>query len=255
MKLNRAVEHLDRLNKSAEGFFEKDLQIRVVPDLNSQRTKYLFRCDETPVFPDVEWGIAVGDAVHCLRSALDQLVYGLATQRSVKTQFPICRTRRKWVTEAPVMYWSVPEKYVAVIDRAQPYHRGDGANDHPLAILSALSNLDKHRTIPATTLVSAETVWRITSTEGIKSWSKFKLHPGVALVKGAVLAEASIVPDDSGVQPKMYMEATTKFDIGFGDIAETPSVSRMAVLRWFDQVLNPFIGNEIFKPTYAASLT
>jgi hypothetical protein len=114
---------------------------RLNGETNSQRTKYLFRVEEVIEWPKLQWGIAVGDAVHCLRSALDHVVYGLATRPDSNTMFPICRTKKEWVTKAPAMYWSVhPAGVVAMIDEVQPYHDGSVASNHPLALLAALSN-------------------------------------------------------------------------------------------------------------------
>src|SRR4051794_31335886 len=100
LKVARAVEHLNALNAAADGFFKDKTEtfVRLRGEPNSQRTKYVFRIEAVEDFPRIEWGIMIGDAVHCLRSALDQLVYGLASETSLRTQFPVCRTRREWIT-------------------------------------------------------------------------------------------------------------------------------------------------------------
>src|SRR5439155_1853157 len=142
----RAIEHLKALEKSAQEWGKKygrpGLQCAV--EGNPQGTKILVKIAEPVDFPEIDWGIIIGDAVHCLRSALDQLVSGLWTDKiNDRTRFPICRTKREWIVDAPGMYWSVPPDCVAVLDRAQPYHRGDKANEDPLAILNTLWNIDK----------------------------------------------------------------------------------------------------------------
>lgn len=94
LKVFASEQHLNRLDEAAERFFEDKTEVAsIAGEANSQRTKYLFRVESVIEWPRREWGIIVGDAIHCLRSALDHLVYGLASERDTRTQFPICRTR------------------------------------------------------------------------------------------------------------------------------------------------------------------
>src|SRR5712691_5413792 len=169
-KVLRAVEHLKSLDESAERFAKDqgDPGILCVGEPNSQGTKYLLRVHGRVDFPEVKWGVIIGDAVHCLRSALDQLVAGLCAEPTSATAFPICLKERDWVVRAPAMYWSLPPAYVAILDRAQPYHRGDAAAMHPLAILNALWNLDKHRDIPAAALVPSRIKVDVVEKQGVK---------------------------------------------------------------------------------------
>jgi hypothetical protein len=212
---------MDRLYESVDGWLEDQNEVAVlIGQANSQCTKYIFRIEEVIPFPAEEWGIALGDAVHCLRSGLDQLIWGLADpkERGVRTQYPICLTEREWTTEAPAMYWGVPESVSRFLDKTQPYHRGDmnAAREHPLAVLRALSNLDKHRAIPAIALVADETEAEVIGTEGIEKWSALRFKKGKRYEKGAVVAESSIVPDNTGLEPQMYVKMHAAFDIAFG---------------------------------------
>src|SRR5579864_4919392 len=135
-KLDRSLEHLNSLKEHAEGFFGKDFYgvYRLHGETNSQRTKHLFRVELLQPLPLLEWGVIVGDAVHCLRSALDQLAYALSVDPDGNTAFPIWRTEKDWVTQAPAQTWGIPEPLIAAINKTQPYHRGDAAHSHPLAI-------------------------------------------------------------------------------------------------------------------------
>lgn len=216
-KIDRSLEHLNTLNQHAEAFFEEhgDNVYVVHGDANSQRTKQLFRPELLVEFPLLYWGIIAGDAVHCLRSALDQLAYTLSLSPSDATAFPICTTEKDWVTQAPAMYWGIPKPLIAAIDQSQPYHSGDAAHSHPLALLRTLSNTDKHRYVPVTALIPSDAEFTVLGTQGIKS------HGGVTLKSrvfedGAIFAEASIVPDDSGLEPQMQMNGRLTFRIAFG---------------------------------------
>lgn len=230
LKFAAMAEHMDRLHEAVDGWLEDKTEVAaLIGQPNAQRTKYVFRVEEVVPFPAEEWGIILGDAVHCLRSGLDQLVWGFAdpSERSRRTKFPICLTERSWVTEAPAMYWGVSPAFAGLLDKVQPYHRGDmdAAQRHPLAVLSALSNLDKHRAIPSIALVADETEGSVIATEGIEEWSSLHFFEGKPYEKGAVVAEAKIVADKSGIEPHMDMKVKAAFDIGFGAIGAAPSIT------------------------------
>jgi hypothetical protein len=216
-------------------------------ETNSQRTKYLFRVESVVEFPKLEWGIIVGDAIHCLRSAMDQLVYGLAEQKTSETAFPICRTKREWIVKAPAAYWSLHPGIVALIDRVQPYHDGNAAANHPLALVSALSNLDKHRTIPTVALVAYDTEATVTSVQGIAKWETIRFHPGRTYEPGAVVAESKIVPDDSGLEPHMDVKITANFEVGFGLIPEARWLNGKPIIVTFNETLGGYVVEEVFN--------
>lgn len=241
LKFNAMAEHMDRLDKAVEGWLEDKTEVALLQGkTNSQRTKYFLTVEDVIPYPAEEWGIILGDAVHCLRSALDQLMWGMCKpkERGRRTQFPICLTEREWITDAPAMYWGASAGFVKLLDRLQPYHRGDmnAAREHPLAILQALSNLDKHRTIPAITLVADETEAAILSYQGIDKRPSLTFFEGKPYEKGAVVAEAKIVPDNSGLEPNVDVKIEASFDIGFGVIGPAPTITHQPVHGVFYEV-------------------
>ena len=248
-KIQASEDHLYRFQQATERFFEGKNEVApLTAELNPQRTKYVFRVEDVIEWPAVEWGIIIGDAVHCLRSALDQLVYGLAREPGKRTAFPVCLTEREWVTDAPSRYWSVRPVFVRLIDKAQPYHRGDAASEHPLALLSALSNLDKHRTIPTIALVPDNNKGEILSKQGIANWPRIRFKTGAIYEPGAVVAEAKIVPDQSGLEPQMQVKITSTFDVAFGRIPGAPSLRNKRVLSTFNDEIGTPIVKGIFNP-------
>jgi hypothetical protein len=245
-KVERAIEHLKTLETRAEEFGKQHGRpgFQCVVEPNSQGTKILVKIDQPVEFPGVEWGIIIGDAVHCLRSALDQLVSGLWTDKTTsRTRFPICRTVREWIVDAPGMYWSVPPTYVASLDRAQPYHRGDKENEHPLAVLNVLWNLDKHQTIPAVALTTEGMKIEAIGAEGFPGWEdlKFRTHPGRALKQGTVLAEASFREADTEDNAKVDVEAHLSVGVAFGQIDKASVISGKPVPRTFHDDLVPAV--------------
>jgi len=250
-KIKASEAHLDRFNEATNRFFEGKSQIApIAGEANPQRTKYVFTIEEVIDWPALEFGVIIGDCVHCLRSALDQLVWGLARVPDSRTAFPICRTEKEWITDAPSRYWSVPDTYISLINRAQPYHRGDKAAEHPLALLSVLSNLDKHRGIPTIALVPDNHQCEIGLTHGIAEISNVRFKKGAVYERGAVIAEAKIVPDDSGLEPQVHANFTQTFDVGFGDIPGAPWLRRKPVFDTFNELIGQPIVDLVFKPLY-----
>jgi hypothetical protein len=238
-KFQRACEHLKALDDAAELFSKEQGNpgFLGVGELNSQRTKYLLKIQQIPDPPTLQWGVIIGDAVHCLRSALDQLATALWTDKPTSaTRFPICRTTREWVVDAPRMYWSVPSDYVAAFNRAQPYHRGDAANMHPLAILNELWNLDKHRAVPAAALVSSHIDVTVEKAVGV-SIGRFRTFPGRPLKKGTVIAEATFTHDGHTPDPDVHLKANARARVGFGTVERASSISGKPVSKTFEDLL------------------
>lgn len=244
-KIERAAEHLNALQMAAQWFAEEhgNAGVRVTVQPNSQGTKCLVKVAETPAFPEVEWGIVIGDAVHCLRSALDQMVSGLCTEPSGRTAFPICRTEKDWIIDAPGHLWSIPPRFVALIDEAQPYHRGDKAHMHPLAVLNELWNLDKHRAIPSSALVPNRVAIAVdeSKTIGLASWSAFRTYPGRLLKEGTVIADCRYTVDSGATKAEMHVQAHLSVDVGFGKIERAASVNGKPVGETFKNVLIPAV--------------
>lgn len=164
-KLDRAGSHLTDLQTACKefgdsDFYEVSTELRkdgrvVGKAVNVQR-------------PGPELGALIGDLVHGVRSALDQLVFQLATAESgplsesmaKNSAFPIFKTGPRYRGEAgrghgkgrgaayKIAGLSRPAR--ASIERLQPYH----SRKHPLLWalwqLEELSNIDKHRVIPLT---------------------------------------------------------------------------------------------------------
>lgn len=179
LKVARAKSEIDRLRREEE-IFRKQAKYDIVrAELNPQTGQYVWRF-KILYFPNLdEWGVWVGEIVHNLRSALDILVYMLATRLNNApagtrdTQFPIFRYRySRRVGGRMVRGFEGPRarnpprgsgrKMIALlrpnhqarIERLQPYRRngvrtnlGQVLNGrwNLLYRLSELNNADKHR--------------------------------------------------------------------------------------------------------------
>jgi hypothetical protein len=173
-KLEWASEHLDALENSIRAFVDTQpyhllLQFNLETRTNEARIDYLKRLN-----PD--WSLMVGDVVHCLRSALDNLTFALAVKHSGEAvagesrslQFPICDDTRDWdgdrVTDRPPQKKKVAlvaPRAQAVIQGLQPYHRPDRDGPDLLSALRDLSNIDKHKHILLTYPNASEISFRL----------------------------------------------------------------------------------------------
>lgn len=127
-----------------------NLRTEFAPDSKNPCIGYLrLRVDEEPSAR--LWSLLFGDFVHNLRSALDALVWELATQNGqlpanpTEVAFPICTQSTKWTQGRwPKRLNVVPSEFLSRIEEVQPYHKQDIGQD-PLTLLSELDILDKHR--------------------------------------------------------------------------------------------------------------
>jgi hypothetical protein len=242
LKVERSLKHLEALNEARHIWFQPDDGgFLIAAHANSQKTKYLLRAKLTRPIPSLEWGVYIGDAVHCLRSALDQMVYALAFDPEPSAAYPICLTHKEWVIDAPRLLWSVDRRVSAVIEQSQPYHRGDAAHAHPLAMLRTLWNLDKHRTIPNAALLPTEVDLNVVDTEGIASYGKPRVNRKALLEEDAILVEIPFKIDESGVEPKMNMNPHFTFDVAFGRAPIPSALHRKPVVQAFNEELGSYV--------------
>lgn len=186
-KLDRAGSHLADLQKATKEFGESDFY-EIVTDL-PEKGRIVGKAVNVKR-PGPEPGAMIGDVVHSIRSALDQLVFQLAmaesgplSERTAKdSAFPIFRTGPKYRGEAgrghgkgrgaSYKIRGLSRPVQVSIERLQPYHR----RKHPLLWalwqLEQLSNIDKHRLIPLTGAYTAEASLAIEFNRPIQGFGK-----------------------------------------------------------------------------------
>jgi hypothetical protein len=148
LKLNRAAVHLDELNRivrSLRAGFSAAVQMDRRED-----NRVDLRLEGAPALPE-DLPAIVGDVAHNLRSALDHLAWQLVLLHggtpTRRTRFPLMQ-RRHASGELPNIEGGVSDTTRKLLDEVQPYTWGDDGHDPaiaPLAVLNALSNVDKHR--------------------------------------------------------------------------------------------------------------
>ncbi len=172
------------------------------------------------------WPLMAGDAIQNMRTALDHVIWALIDKaptkpnytQSLKVGYPVCTTmsaylgagdqfpkngargrQAKWVGDAAL----------AIVDSTQPYRMGDLADEHPLAVLAAFSNEDKHRNLVASAVLATTISFRFVMQDPVPMIiTGFEFH-GIEelwLYNGAnlgtlTLSEGSIGCDHMIVQP------------------------------------------------------
>jgi hypothetical protein len=173
-KLDRALTHIEALDKSIERWLNSGAYLLVEETDTETGDQLLVPKITKP--PSDEWPLIIGDAIHNLRAALDQLVYALALREHQTThpgqplpeeierrlQFPIIAISRDesrtveevYLDAANRQLQGVPIDAATRIQGLQPYH---GANPliEPLNILNDLDIIDKHRRLHAVVIAPA----------------------------------------------------------------------------------------------------
>ena len=149
LKLSRARKHLRHLRRIV-GRYEASNPWALRCQENADGSYYLYSLE----FVDAPTNILLlaDEAIHHLRSVLDHLVCASVASigKKIESQsFPI-RTEEpkgKSIAIYDACLRDVPDPVRALVDSVQPYHRGDGAKSHPLAILARLDNGFKHTSL------------------------------------------------------------------------------------------------------------
>lgn len=170
LKIRRANEQIEALVVLRDAYRQEVAHQISRAELNPKTGKYAYRV-HLGVPPPPEWGVAIGEIAHNLRSALDGLVYQLAALNLGKpptrrSQFPIFM-RRIGRTRSPnhgfvgdrnasgkvvfgrgsglSMIADLRPVHQKAIEQLQPYKPGRGRKRCPLALLTEINNTDKHR--------------------------------------------------------------------------------------------------------------
>ncbi len=161
LKLGRAMEHAQTLDREIRGWIEGEPDLIVAErkdDAEGRRIEWRFRPD---VVVDPAWSLLIGDCIHNLRSALDHLALALAVRHSGHlsrkaertSEFPIFGPRQMTSTECRDRIGCIDPLAQTLIQGLQPHHASP-YDKHPLWLIQDLDNVDKHRFVNATLIVS-----------------------------------------------------------------------------------------------------
>jgi hypothetical protein len=116
------------------------------------RSGLTWRADLQPP-PPLRIAVLCGDFVHNLRSALDHLSWALVVENGGTprrdTQFPVLddRLTAQGKIRPVTIAGGISPHAEVLLETVQPYQQVDDPTVHPLAALTDLWNIDKHRTL------------------------------------------------------------------------------------------------------------
>jgi hypothetical protein len=226
LRLNRAAEHLESLKAELAEWLEEN-PIRLVPDFDLKSGKKLVRVEGVRQ-PPTRFAIIIGDVLHNLRAALDNLAYELAEtgyggplpEAIAKTvEFPIFRKESDWLNRSagPNRIARMRPGAQTIIEGLQPYKRGDesAASEDLLWILHKLSNIDKHRLPHLTLFIPSDIPFFTTDLAGLNGLQIF----WGAIEEGAVIA--SYYPS-TNAYTEVDMQNPPTFTIAFQQGPQLP---------------------------------
>jgi hypothetical protein len=218
-KLDRAQQQLYALNHACIGYAERkpyrldpNFQMRPGEEVGDYRFTVRDLRQPSPTI-----ATHVGEIVHNYRSALDLLAYSCARRPWRKTQFPIFGRRADWDEKAEPMIRTVPERYVTVIEEAQPYRNRDTGRDprnHVLSVLTLLSNRDKHRSLHTAVANMQGAAPGFEGTGSFGTLRGVQVHLG-PLEEGIDLVTFVFEPD--GGEPEIELYGDFALDVTFSD--------------------------------------
>jgi hypothetical protein len=214
-KVSWGKEHLKRLKGEVGVFLDSQAKGLAVKRDGERRYNLVLHSDPVPA---LRWGVILGDAVHCLRSGLDHGAWAAVgldhggwpekRRERKRIQFPIYSLESDFTTATILQYLKPLTR--AAIEEAQPFFSGDDPALHPLAIINALSNEDKHRVLIPSLFTTDSGSLEITLgyNKDIASIGEFEMvvQHGTPLEQDAVIGSVEAVV--IGPNPDMQVEGS-----------------------------------------------
>ena len=249
LRLDRAAEHLESIKTQARIWSQGNpCRVWTEPDLQSS---YKFVWAEVLKPPPITLAPVVGDCLHNLRSALDNLAFELALahkgakmSKSIanNSQFPIFRTKDGFDNKSKPMIRGIHPKARTFIEGLQPYNRGNmPITTSSLWWLRELSNSDKHR-LPHLAVAAAHQVTLISTHATSLSAAEISTEPfeGRAVIAKfdvpfGTYAEVNMQrPPTFGI---VFGERSPDFTQGFGVVSSLANIQRYVT----ESVVSPLV--------------
>jgi hypothetical protein len=198
-KLGRAKLHLIEAESIHKRFMKSQFySARIEKDGKGRFLVKIFDLKQLPP----EFALAIGDAAHNFRSALDHIIFSfskkpLTREEERRIQFPLTTKSAAYPEQRRRCLCKVSPKVQALVDQFQPHHRRKWPNNAYLEQLQAINNWDKHRALAITTTTVKRGTLGINDRRGNLGPIKQKIYSG-PLKEGAVIARfevAKFLPD------------------------------------------------------------
>jgi hypothetical protein len=234
LKLDRAETHIQMLRDETATFLKRHpepLGIRTKKTAGRNKSVHYVLYAVIREDPPPELAPIIGDVIHNLRSALEQLAHELSGRKSA-SQFPIFTDECRFKVLAAPMIKGIKGKERTLIERVQPYIATNPPRADPLAMINELSNLDKHRLpIPVVAAVNTTDSWVGTTNADIR-WDHFEAGP---VKHDAKVLAFTATPEDTSkemqVEPKSGLQIQLT-DTGADDVyANMSAISVLEMLH------------------------
>lgn len=242
-RLKRIDERLDFINAEIETFLDsRPYSTRQYLDAKASEHVYRARIVRPPR-PILS--VAIGEFLHNVNSALDNVAWQLAGPEPPRgSGFPIMKTaseyRRQW-TRSSGYYATrgMSAEAQAIIEDAQPYHRGHAFDSHPLWVLRRLANEDKHQTLHLVGSAVTDTTFEVVAQRGMTT-APPTFFPG-PFEDGAIVARHPV--------PRAAVPGVGEMQVRFGfaygvAFAEGPASGR-PVNRVLTEIRNEALGTVV----------
>jgi hypothetical protein len=246
VRLRRVDSQVKRIEASYRRFEPRLERYRLSVEPNDDRTEHIERIYMDWRIPDW-WSVAVGEVMHNLRAALDNLVWQLVIGNGHKPgqqhEFPIASDEGWYEKRAPGKLRHVPAAAKRVIDQVQPYRRpAKELRVHPLWIVHNLNRIDKHHLLHVIAAYTHE--------------AKFEVTPEMVAAKG--FARLWYRPLENGTEVRAFVTP----EPFYGEVpTSTPSPPHVVVRETDETPSYPFprvlrdasrYVNEVLDATLAA---
>ena len=265
LKWGWAVRHAEALERDIEALTLHNrvqrLGLVTRTDYHAQRHCIVISVASVNPVP-ARLGLGIGDVAHNYRSCLDYLAWALVCngktppdtltkKRRNAVYFPLAGSRKEFNASLADRYSGegrlIPAKLpglrrveIAKVRRHQPYQRGvTNLPRHPLTLLGALANRDKHRTIQPVWSLPMSGVCEVSNfrdcvkTRMPKRTRRYPLEVGAEI--GQVYVRRTGPHPDCDVHCELEAEPALNERILVGDWMTETSASIAALLREFTE--------------------
>lgn len=217
-------------------------------------------------------GLIIGDCLHNLRSALDNLAYSLllagpgpvTDKMKAKSEFPIIGDEAqgqsgqgdRLLKDASHRYSGWKPGAKQAVKAMQPYQQGQDFRRHPLWLLHDLNNIDKHRFLHTAAAYSTAVGQGVAyGLEAVRRENLRGVGPGFIEVCGGPIQAGALVARFGGIHPgdpdrDVHLDVRPIVDLAFSP--QTPSVGSYPVLGTVAATFNYAVG--VVAPALTAFL-
>jgi hypothetical protein len=217
MKVHRSAVLVGELRQKVHAIEASPAEVETQID-PADPSCWIVRCSRAP-WVDPNLGTIVGDIIHNLRSALDNLAWSVVQLGSDprpknprRVEFPMYNSVEEFQADKDGRIPGIRDLDRQILERHQPYHNGDPFQ-HPFRELDTLWNEDKHRVVvPVIGLALGSEVGASAAGGTVKS-IQLTLPPGAAAKVGTEVCRVYVDPPGSPVR----LQGRTAIEVHLAD--------------------------------------